>query len=91
MSLFIAITLAPMLASRVLKARTVGEATALERFSHKITGALDARYVTMVRWALRHRLVVVLIAVGCVAAAVSSVLTLLYFLIRSGLLGGRRE
>jgi hydrophobic/amphiphilic exporter-1 (mainly G- bacteria), HAE1 family len=76
-SLFIAVTLTPMLASRVLKPHSAdARPSALERLSASLTTRLDARYAAMVRWSLRHRLVVVIVAVVCIGAAVPLYLTL---------------
>jgi HAE1 family hydrophobic/amphiphilic exporter-1 len=68
-SLFIAFTLTPMLSSRLLK-KQHGPPSAMERVSHKLTGWLEHRYARMVAWSLDHRLVVVAVALVCIAAAV---------------------
>jgi HAE1 family hydrophobic/amphiphilic exporter-1 len=67
-SLFISLTLTPMLASRFL--RGGHHAGRLSRFADRFTGWLDARYVRLVRWSLDHRLVVVVLAVALVGATV---------------------
>ena len=66
-SLFISLTLTPMLASKFLK-RETGHGR-LARFSQALTGFLDARYVRLVAWSLDHRLVVTLLALGVVASS----------------------
>jgi len=73
-SLFVALTLIPMLGSRFLRRE---DAEAQERpksgwraIPDRINDFLDDRYERLVAWALDHRLVVGLIALGCVALSV---------------------
>ena len=68
-SLFVAFTLTPMAASRLLKPRGTTP-TRLERVSHAFSGFLDRHYVRLVRWSLRHKAAVAMLCLGCVGAAV---------------------
>jgi hydrophobic/amphiphilic exporter-1 (mainly G- bacteria), HAE1 family len=68
-SLFVAVTLTPMLASRVLKP-TQGPPRGLARMSHRLTGFLDDHYERLVAWSLDHRLIVVGISVVCMLSAI---------------------
>ncbi len=73
-SLFVAFTVTPMLASRFLESPE--EVKARERHGglgsipNRLMAALDARYVAMVAWALRHRAVVVIGSLAVSATAV---------------------
>lgn len=70
-SLFVSLSLTPMLASKFLgKAVHHGPRTGWKAVPDRITGWLDARYVKMVGWSLDHRLIVVGLAVICVASTV---------------------
>ncbi|HEY0839701.1 MAG TPA: efflux RND transporter permease subunit, partial [Vulgatibacter sp.] len=72
-SLFISLSLTPMLASRFLKVEPHGEEvpkTGWRAIPDRINGWLDHRYEGLVAWALDHRLVVVLAGLLCVASSV---------------------
>jgi HAE1 family hydrophobic/amphiphilic exporter-1 len=68
-SLFISLTLTPMLCSRLLKPKGEHQASSLG-FVDKLNGFLDRTYGALVRWSLRHRLVVVAVAAVTIAAVV---------------------
>jgi HAE1 family hydrophobic/amphiphilic exporter-1 len=71
-SLFIAFTLTPMLASRFLESpeqlRAKKTVTGIRAIPDRMMGWLDARYVTLVRWSLAHRKIVAGIGLACVAS-----------------------
>lgn len=73
-SLFVALTLIPMLASRFLRhedAETqTRPKTGWRAIPDRINGFLDERYERLVAWSLDHRLAVGLISLGCVALSV---------------------
>lgn len=73
-SLFIALSLIPMLSSRFLRAeaqaQAQGEKTGWRAIPDRINGFLDERYERLVAWALDHRLVVGGIALACVLLTV---------------------
>jgi hydrophobic/amphiphilic exporter-1 (mainly G- bacteria), HAE1 family len=70
-SLFVAFTLTPMMASRILERPGNHSASSrLVRMSDALMGALDRRYVKMVRWSLDHRAFIVGASLLCVASAV---------------------
>ncbi|WP_373044887.1 efflux RND transporter permease subunit [Vulgatibacter sp.] len=71
-SLFISLSLTPMLASRFLGKHEVEhvERTGWKALPDRISGWLDGHYVRMVRWSLDHRLVVVGISLLIVASTV---------------------
>ena len=54
LSVFVALTLTPMLCSLFLKIRP-GEKTKLERFTDSVNEWLSSRYITMLEWALARR------------------------------------
>jgi HAE1 family hydrophobic/amphiphilic exporter-1 len=66
-SLFISLTLTPMLCARMLKPHAHGKSGG---FVEKLNGALDRGYGAMVRWSLRYRWLVVAVGVACIAATV---------------------
>lgn len=69
-SLFISLSLTPMLASRFLERGPGGEAppkTGWRAIPDRLNNALDDRYERLVAWSLDHRLVVVCIGLVCVA------------------------
>ncbi|MGI5861909.1 MAG: efflux RND transporter permease subunit [Myxococcales bacterium] len=72
-SLFVSLSLTPMLASRFL--RHEGEPPGLASIPDRMMAFLDRRYVRLVDWSLRHRLVVVALALVCVGAAAPLFLT----------------
>lgn len=54
LSVFVALTLTPMLCSLFLKIRP-GEKTRLEKFTDKVNDWLSSRYITMLEWSLARR------------------------------------
>ncbi len=83
-SLFISLSLTPMLASRFLgKAHleASGPKTGWRAIPDRINHWLDERYERMVGWALDHRMVVVGIGLSCVALSVP-----LFFLVKTDFL-----
>ncbi len=71
-SLFVAFTLTPMMASLLLdQPRAAGtSAPWLERRADRVMAWLEGHYGTAVQWALRHRVVVVVVALLLVSATV---------------------
>ncbi|MDB4988173.1 MAG: acriflavin resistance protein, partial [Myxococcaceae bacterium] len=68
LSLFVSFTLTPMLSARMLTghhAASTGISGAIER----ALNGLDNGYRSVIRWALRHRVVTVLIALGSLASS----------------------
>jgi HAE1 family hydrophobic/amphiphilic exporter-1 len=68
-SLFISLSLTPMLASKFLRPDS-GHQSRITRFSDRLTGFLDSRYVRLVDWSLRHRLLVCVLAGVMIGASV---------------------
>ncbi|AKU90282.1 efflux RND transporter permease subunit [Vulgatibacter incomptus] len=69
-SLFISLSLTPMLASRFLKEEHAEEQapkTGWRAIPDRINHWLDSRYEQLVAWSLDHRLIVLGIVLGCVA------------------------
>lgn len=54
LSVFVALTLTPMLCSLFLKVRP-GAKNRLERFTDRVNEALASRYIAMLEWALAHK------------------------------------
>jgi len=72
-SLFVSLSLTPMLASRFLRhdhREAEAPKTGWRAIPGRINGWLDSRYERMVAWALDHRMVVIGLAVACVASSV---------------------
>ncbi|HEY8429190.1 MAG TPA: efflux RND transporter permease subunit, partial [Sandaracinaceae bacterium] len=70
-SLFVALTLTPMLCSRWLRPHGAGEKkNALLRFVDGVNGWLERQYGRLVEWSLRWRWLVVIVALGTIAATV---------------------
>ncbi len=70
-SLFVAFTLTPMMASRMLEPKKQGDQRGrLERFADGVMAPLERWYGRAVAWSLDHRAVVVVIAVALVASVV---------------------
>jgi HAE1 family hydrophobic/amphiphilic exporter-1 len=67
-SLFISLTLTPMLCARMLKRKPHTASGEGGGFVEKLNGALDRGYGGMVRWSLRHRWMVVAVGLACVAS-----------------------
>lgn len=80
-SLFVALTLIPMLASRFLRQEHVeassGPKTGWRAIPERLNAFLDERYERLVAWALDHRLAVGLLSLGCVVLSVP-----LFFLVK---------
>jgi HAE1 family hydrophobic/amphiphilic exporter-1 len=60
-SLFVSFSLTPMLASRWLKAPVHGQRSVLERFVDTFYRPIERVYLSMLRWSLGHRWVIVLV------------------------------
>ncbi|MFO0694093.1 MAG: efflux RND transporter permease subunit [Polyangiales bacterium] len=70
-SLFVSLTLTPMLCSKMLKPPPAGHGEAEKKgLVAKLNDVLDRSYGWLVGWSLRHRWLVVLISVACIAAIV---------------------
>lgn len=70
-SLFISLSLTPMLASRFLQSvDDAGPPSMLERFSNRVMAPLESGYARAVAWSLDHRAVVVVVAVLLTASSV---------------------
>ncbi|RZA16607.1 MAG: acriflavine resistance protein B, partial [Proteobacteria bacterium] len=54
-SLFVSLTLTPMLCARWLKPHVKGQMTGLQRWSQKVNDRMVAGYATSLDWVLRHR------------------------------------
>jgi HAE1 family hydrophobic/amphiphilic exporter-1 len=68
-SLFVAITLVPMLASRFLTVVPDGERTGAVPGNERVLEAMENRYGGILVWALQHRMVVVLSTIALLGAA----------------------
>ena len=66
-SAFVALTLSPAIAARVLKPIQVKKATGLFGVFEAILDAVTRAYLSSLRWALRHRFLSVLVTLGTVA------------------------
>ena len=66
-SAFVALTLSPAIAARVLKPIQVKKATGLFGVFEAILDAVTRGYLSSLRWALRHRFLSVLVTLGTVA------------------------
>jgi len=75
LSVFVALTLTPMLCSLFLKVRP-GAKNRLERFTDRVNEALASRYIAMLEWALAHRRRMVVFA----GAVIISMIPLFLFL-----------
>lgn len=63
-SLFVSFTLTPMMASRMLRASKHGPDIAKEPASRRgFYGVIDGAYTGLIRWSMRHRLVVMAVAI----------------------------
>jgi hydrophobic/amphiphilic exporter-1 (mainly G- bacteria), HAE1 family len=74
MSLVMALTVVPMMASRILKPNAEGEFSMegtnwLSRSSKRVLDAIDSRYEVALHWALRHRWTVVGLGAATLAGA----------------------
>ncbi|MCX6869472.1 MAG: efflux RND transporter permease subunit, partial [Verrucomicrobia bacterium] len=69
-SAFVALTLSPAIAARVLKPIQVKKATGLFGVFEAILDAVTRGYLSSLRWALRHRFLSVLVTLGTVALMV---------------------
>ena len=70
-SLFISLSLTPMMASRfLLSTDEAGPPAALERFANAVMAPLESSYARAVAWALDHRGLVVVISILLTAASV---------------------
>jgi len=69
-SLFVALTLTPMLCSRLLRRTLEHGESRMSGFVRKLNGVLDRSYGAMVAWSLRRRWVVGLISLACVLSVV---------------------
>jgi multidrug efflux pump subunit AcrB len=71
-SLLVSFTLTPMLSSRLLRLQPEGERrkTILERFTDAFYQPIERVYMAMLRFALRHRWVIVLAAIGTLVSIV---------------------
>jgi HAE1 family hydrophobic/amphiphilic exporter-1 len=69
LSVFVALTLTPMLCSLFLKIRP-GEKTRLEKFTDHVNEWLSSRYITMLEWALARRKRMVIYGVGIMISMV---------------------
>jgi HAE1 family hydrophobic/amphiphilic exporter-1 len=68
-SLFVALTLVPMLASRFLTVVPDGERTGAVPGNERVLEAMENRYGGILVWALQHRMVVVLSTIALLGAA----------------------
>ena len=68
-SLFVALTLVPMLASRFLTVVPEGERTGAVPGNERVLEAMENRYEGILVWALQHRMVVVLSTIALLGAA----------------------
>jgi len=68
-SLFVALTLVPMLASRFLTVVPEGERTGAVPGNERVLQAMENRYEGILVWALQHRMVVVLSTIALLGAA----------------------
>jgi HAE1 family hydrophobic/amphiphilic exporter-1 len=68
-SLFVALTLVPMLASRFLTVVPEGERTGAVPGNERVLEAMEIRYEGILVWALQHRMVVVLSTIALLGAA----------------------
>jgi len=75
LSVFVALTLTPMLCSLFLKVRP-GAKNRLERFTDRVNEALASRYIAMLEWALAHKRRMVVFA----GAVIISMIPLFLFL-----------
>ncbi len=66
-STVVALTLAPMVGARVLRAVPASEHGRLYRFTERRLERLNTRYAQALDWSLRHRLALVLLALGSLA------------------------
>ncbi|MEY3547473.1 MAG: hypothetical protein RLZZ313_1835, partial [Verrucomicrobiota bacterium] len=66
-SAFVALTLSPAIAARVLKPIQIKKATGLFGVFEAILDAVTHAYLSSLRWALRHRFLSVLVTLGTVA------------------------
>lgn len=69
-SLFISLSLTPMLASRFLGKERHHQPTGIAALPNRMMALLDGVYARLVGWSLRHRAVVALAALACVGATV---------------------
>ena len=69
-SLFVALTLTPMLCSRWLRKTFSHAESRTGRFVERLNGALDRAYGRMVAWSLRRRWVIGVVSLLCVVAIV---------------------
>jgi HAE1 family hydrophobic/amphiphilic exporter-1 len=74
MSLLMALTVVPMMASRMIRADASGEvsiegSSRFARFSRRILDRIDLQYGEMLRWALKHRFAVLGIGAATLAGA----------------------
>jgi HAE1 family hydrophobic/amphiphilic exporter-1 len=70
-SLFISLSLTPMMASRfLLSAKDAGPPAALERFANAVMAPLESGYARSVAWALDHRALVVVMSILLTGASV---------------------
>ncbi|MFM7555212.1 MAG: efflux RND transporter permease subunit, partial [Verrucomicrobiota bacterium] len=69
-SAFVALTLSPAIAARVLKPIHVRKATGLFAVFEAVLDAVTLGYLGSLRWALRHRFLSVLVTLGTVAVMV---------------------
>ncbi|MDB4974159.1 MAG: acriflavin resistance protein [Myxococcaceae bacterium] len=68
LSLFVSFTLTPMLSARMLTGHHVAS-TGISGLIERALNGLDDGYRVVIRWALRHRIITVLIAVGSLVSS----------------------
>lgn len=68
-SLFVALTLVPMLASRFLTVIPDAERTTPETRHQRFMNGIESRYETMLIWSLQHRMIIVLFTAGLLLSA----------------------
>ena len=68
-STVIALTLSPMMCSRMLKSKKQGQ-TKIEAFTDKFVGSLKTQYQGVLRWVLTHRFVAVIAWIICIGGTV---------------------
>lgn len=69
-STVIALTLSPMMCSRMLKTKKQGQ-TRVEMFTDKFVGGLKNKYAVLLKWVLKHRFVSVVAWILCIGGTVA--------------------
>ena len=66
---FVSLSLTPMLASRFVKARDPKKKSKMEKLSDAVNERMKKFYEPILHWALNHRLVMLLLGLGCIVGS----------------------